>query len=311
MFNCVNRIVFLVISFFCVASLKAQPERIFSPDGNLELLFDINQGVPTYSIIYKRHQALMPSCMGLKLLSQDSDTSLYDGFKISDVKRSEFKEIWKPVWGEETSILNHYNEMAVTIQQAVHQRYMVIRFRVYNEGIGFRYEFPQQKNLNYFRIAEECTEFAMTGNHIAYWIPGDYDTQEYDYTKSRLSEIRSLMKGAITPNSSQTSFSPTGVQTSLMLKTDEGLYLNIHEAALVDYSCMNLNLDDKNYVFHSWLTPDAKGVKGYMQTPCKSPWRTVMVTDDARQILASRLILNLNEPCKLEDTSWIKPCKYI
>ena len=188
---------------------------------------------------------------------------------------------------------------------------MMIRFRLYNDGLGFRYEFPQQKNLNYFVIKEEHSQFAMAGDHTAFWIPGDYDTQEYDYTRSKLSEIRGLMKTAVTPNASQTPFSPTGVQTALQMKTDDGLYINLHEAALVDYSCMHLNLDDKNFVFESWLTPDAQGTKGYMQTPCHSPWRTVMVSDDARDILASKLTLNLNEPCKLEDTSWIKPVKYV
>ena len=177
--------------------------------------------------------------------------------------------------------------------------------------MGFRYEFPQQENLNYFVIKEEHSQFAMTGDHTAFWIPGDYDTQEYDYTESKLTEIRGLMKGAITDNASQTSFSPTGVQTSLQMKTADGLYINLHEAALVDYSCMHLNLDDKNLIFESWLTPDAMGDKGYMQTPCQSPWRTVIVSDDARDILASKLTLNLNEPCAYQDVSWIKPVKYI
>ena len=182
---------------------------------------------------------------------------------------------------------------------------------MFNDGLGFRYEFPQQKNLNYFIIKEEHSQFAMAGDHTAFWIPGDYDTQEYDYTTSRLSEIRGKMKDAITPNSSQYVFSPTGVQTALMMKTDDGLYINLHEAALVDYSCMHLNLDDKNMIFESWLTPDARGDKGHMQTPCVSPWRTVIASDDARNILAARVTLNLNEPCKIEDTSWIHPVKYV
>ena len=201
--------------------------------------------------------------------------------------------------------------MAVTLNQKVQNRNIIIRFRLYNDGLGFRYEFPQQENLNYFVIKEEHSQFAMTGDHTAFWIPGDYDTQEYDYTESKLTEIRGLMKGAITDNASQTSFSPTGVQTSLQMKTADGLYINLHEAALVDYSCMHLNLDDKNLIFESWLTPDAMGDKGYMQTPCQSPWRTVIVSDDARDILASKLTLNLNEPCAYQDVSWIKPVKYI
>ena len=240
-----------------------------------------------------------------------NDPGLMGGFACIDAKTSTFDETWEPVWGEVKSIRNHYNEMAVTLNQKAQNRNIIIRFRLYNDGLGFRYEFPQQENLNYFVIKEEHSQFAMTGDHTAFWIPGDYDTQEYDYTESKLTEIRGLMKGAITDNASQTSFSPTGVQTSLQMKTADGLYINLHEAALVDYSCMHLNLDDKNLIFESWLTPDAMGDKGYMQTPCQSPWRTVIVSDDARDILASKLTLNLNEPCAYQDVSWIKPVKYI
>ena len=246
--------------------------------------------------------------MGLEL---KNDPGLMGGFACIDAKTSTFDETWEPVWGEVKSIRNHYNEMAVTLNQKAQNRNIIIRFRLYNDGLGFRYEFPQQENLNYFVIKEEHSQFAMTGDHTAFWIPGDYDTQEYDYTESKLTEIRGLMKGAITDNASQTSFSPTGVQTSLQMKTADGLYINLHEAALVDYSCMHLNLDDKNLIFESWLTPDAMGDKGYMQTPCQSPWRTVIVSDDARDILASKLTLNLNEPCAYQDVSWIKPVKYI
>ena len=241
----------------------------------------------------------------------DIRSSLYDGFEVTGTTASTFDETWKPVWGEVKDIRNHYNELLVKLNQQNTGRQMNIRFRLYDDGLGFRYEFPQQKNLIYFVIQEEKTQFAMAGDHTAYWIPGDYDTQEYDYTTSRLSEIRKLMPEAITPNSSQTPFSPTGVQTALMMKTDDGLYINLHEAALVDYSCMHLDLDDENMIFESHLTPDAKGDKGYMQAPANTPWRTVIVSDDARKILASHLTLNLNEPCKLEDTSWIKPIKYI
>ena len=301
-------------------------EKVTSPSGNLVVNFDVKDGVPVYSMDYKGKQVVRESRLGLELISANGRNnfndfsfdnasvdkmSLYNGFEIAKTDRSGFDETWHPVWGEESAIRNHYNEMAVTLNQPKLDRHIVVRFRVYDEGMGLRYEFPQQENLNYFEIREEHTQFAMPGDITAYWIPGDYDTQEYDYTKSRLSEIRGLMKGAISANSSQTQYSPTGVQTSLMLKTDDNIYMNIHEAALVDYSCMNLNLDDKNFVFESWLTPDAVGKKGYMQTPCQSPWRTVMVSDDARDILSSRLILNLNEPCKLEDTSWIKPVKYV
>ena len=241
----------------------------------------------------------------------DSKTNLMTGFTVANTQTATFDETWTPVWGEEKEIRNHYNELTVTLNQAANDRQMVIRFRLFNDGLGFRYEFPQQKNLNYFVIKEEHSQFAMAGDHTAFWIPGDYDTQEYDYTTSRLSEIRGLMKKAYTENSSQKLATPTAVQTALMMKTDDGLYINLHEAALVEYSCMNLNLDDKNMVFESWLTPDAQGDKGYMQTPCHSPWRTVIVSDDARDILASRITLNLNDPCKYEDTSWIKPVKYV
>jgi hypothetical protein len=264
-------------------------------------------GTPVYELTYKQKPVIKQSKLGFEV----AGFSLRDGFKIIDSETATFDETWKPVWGEVKEIRNRYNELAVTFCQDKDERSMIIRFRLFDDGLGFRYEFPQQKSLNYFVITEEYTEFAMTGDHTAFWIPGDYDTQEYDYTQSRLSEIRNLMKTAITPNTSQTPFSDTGVQTALMMKTDEGLYINLHEAALVDYSCMHLNLDDKSMTFQSWLTPDAQGKKGYMQTPCHSPWRTVIVSDDARKILASQITLNLNEPCRLEDVSWIKPVKYI
>ena len=292
----------------CAAGmLKAQ--SLTSPNGELQMNFSVSpQGEPVYDLAYKGRTVLKPSKLGLEL---KDDPGLMDGFSIADVKTATFDETWEPVWGEEKQIRNHYNEMAVTLNQKAQERNIVIRFRLFDDGLGFRYEFPLQKNLNYFVIKEEHTQFAMTGDHTAFWIPGDYDTQEYDYTESKLSEIRGLMKGAITPNSSQTSFSETGVQTALQLKTDDGLYINLHEAALVDYSCMHLNLDDKNFVFESWLTPDAVGDKGYLQAPCVSPWRTVIVSDDARDILASRITLNLNEPCAYDDVSWIKPVKYV
>ena len=322
--------IFTLTSFICCA-LMANAQKLTSPDGNLVMNFSLNQeGAPVYELFYKDKAVIKPSTLGLELKKEDANkktsfewtdrtdidqldakTNLMTGFTISDTKNSTFNETWKPVWGEESEIVNHYNELAVTLNQASNDRHIIIRFRLFNDGLGFRYEFPQQKNLNYFIIKEEHSQFAMAGDHTAYWIPGDYDTQEYDYTISKLSEIRSKMKEAITPNSSQYVFSPTGVQTALMMKTDDGLYINLHEAALVDYSCMHLNLDDKNMIFESWLTPDVNGDKGYMQTPCNSPWRTVIVSDDARNILASRITLNLNEPCKIEDTSWIHPVKYV
>lgn len=253
-----------------------------------------SQGVPTYALSYKQKPVIKTSRLGLEL---KDDPGLMDGFTLAAADTSTFDETWTPVWGEESKIRNHYNELLVTLDQKARKRQLKVRFRVFDDGVGFRYEFPLSSNLNYFVIREEHTQFAMTGNHTAFWIPGDYDNQEYDYTESRLSEIRGLMKKALTYNSSQTPYSETGVQTALQMKTDEGLYINLHEAALKDYSCMHLNLDDKNFVFESWLTPDAQGNKGYMQAPCVSPWRTVIVSDDARDILASRMTLNLNEPC--------------
>lgn len=315
---------------FCCA-LMAQAEKLNSPDGNLVMNFSLNEaGAPVYELYFKNKVVIKPSTLGLELKKEDankktdfewtarkdhdrldSKTNLMTGFTVANTQTATFDETWTPVWGEEKEIRNHYNELTVTLHQAANDRQMVIRFRLFNDGLGFRYEFPQQKNLNYFVIKEEHSQFAMAGDHTAFWIPGDYDTQEYDYTTSRLSEIRGLMKKAYTENSSQKLATPTAVQTALMMKTDDGLYINLHEAALVEYSCMNLNLDDKNMVFESWLTPDAQGDKGYMQTPCHSPWRTVIVSDDARDILASRITLNLNDPCKYEDTSWIKPVKYV
>ena len=304
---CVKLTCFL-LALFASSALMAE-EKITSPNGQIKLTFSVSaQGEPVYELSYKDKVVIKPSKLGLEL---KDDPGLMTGFAIADVKTSTFDETWEPVWGEVKQIRNHYNEMAVTLKQAAQNRNIVIRFRVFDDGLGFRYEFPLQKNLNYFVIKEEHTQFAMAGDHKAFWIPGDYDTQEYDYTESKLSEIRGLMEGAITGNASQTQFSPTGVQTSLQMKTDDGLYINLHEAALVDYSCMHLNLDDKNLVFESWLTPDAQGNKGYLQAPCVSPWRTVIVSDDARDILASKITLNLNEPCAYEDVSWIKPVKYV
>lgn len=317
---------------FCLLFSTMKAQELKSPNGNLILKFSLqNNGVPTYSLTYKGKDVIKPSKLGLELkdnsdahtdfndfsIKGNTDTqkedkvSLLNGFELADSKTATFDETWKPVWGEVSSIRNHYNELAVTLNQKSTDRHILIRFRLFDDGLGFRYEFPDQKNLVYFVIKEEKTQFAMAGDHKAFWIPGDYDTQEYDYTTSKLSEIRGLMSKAITPNSSQTPFSPTGVQTALMMKTDDGLYINLHEAALINYACMHLNLDDKNFVFESWLTPDAQGDKGYMQAPCNTPWRTVIVSDDARDVLASHITLNLNDPCKIEDTSWIKPVKYV
>lgn len=298
----------LIISALLFSALNVDADVVTSPNGIVSIDFQLKNGIPTYKVDYKGKPVIKESRLGLELRD---GKNLMDGFEQLNATTSVFDETWQPVWGEVKEIRNHYNEYLAELKQTSTDRYMNIRFRVYDDGVGFRYEFPQQKNLVYFVIKEEHSQFAMTGDHTAWWIPGDYDTQEYDYTESKLSEIRSLLSNAVTSNASQTVFSPTGVQTSLQMKTDEGLYINLHEAALVDYSCMHLNLDDKNLVFESWLTPDADGFKGRLQTPCHSPWRTVMVSDDACDILSSHLILNLNEPCKIEDTSWIKPVKYM
>jgi hypothetical protein len=303
------KVIYVLFSLLLSWSSCVMAESITSPNGQIKLNFSLTgQGEPFYELYYKGKAVIKPSKLGLEL---KDDPGLMNGFTLVDTQTSTFDEMWKPVWGEVKQIRNHYNELEVTLNQQAQDRKIILRFRVYDEGIGFRYEFPLQRTLNYFVIKEEHSQFAMAGDHTAYWIPGDYDTQEYDYTESKLSEIRGLMKGAITPNSSQMTFSPTGVQTALQMKTVDGLYINLHEAALVDYSCMSLNLDDKNMVFESWLTPDAQGNKGHMQAPCHSPWRTVMVSDDARQLLASKLTLNLNEPCVYKDVSWIKPVKYV
>ncbi len=301
---------FLLLSFGVSALLSsATAQSLTSPDGHLSLDFTLSEsGEPTYSLIYKENDVVLPSKLGLSLRGGDD---LLEGFSEVSRESSSSDESWSPIWGEESSIRDNYNELAVTLNQEATSRTIVLRFRLYDNALGFRYEFPLQPNLNYFVIEEEQTQFAMSGDHTAFWIPGDYDTQEYDYVESKLSQIRSLMESAVTPNASQTPFSPTGVQTSLQLKSDEGLYINIHEAALVDYSCMHLELDDESMIFTSWLTPDAVGARGYLQAPASSPWRTVIVSEDARDILNSRITLNLNEPCAYEDTSWIKPVKYI
>ena len=288
---------------------RVHASEVTSPNGEMKLTFTLRDSKPYYSVSFRGKPVIKPSRLGYELHNAEN---LLEGFTQTGEKTSTFDETWTPVWGENKTIRNHYKELLVNLIQEKTGRVMNLRFRVYDEGVGLRYEFPQEgSKLNYFVVKEECTEFALTGDHIAWWIPGDYDTQEYEYSRSRLSEIRPLFKKKVTDNASQTSFSETGVQTSLQLKTDDGLYINLHEAALVNYPAMHLNLDDKNMVFRSWLTPDAQGIKGYLQTPCQSPWRTIMITDDARKVLSSHLILNLNEPCKIKDTSWIHPTKYV
>lgn len=305
-----------LLTFLLPLSVVAQ--QVKSPDGQVVLRFSLQaKGVPTYEMSYKGRPVVLPSHLGLELAKDKhaskglQETSLMEGFEETAHHTFTHDETWTPVWGETAQVRNHYNELEVQLRQPATERRMVLRFRVYNEGMGLRYEFPQQQQLNYFVIKEEHTQFAMAGDHTAWWLPGDYDTQEQETQQSKLSEIRARFHEAVNwDNSSVSVFSPTGVQTALQMKTKDGLYINIHEAACVDYATMHLNLDDKNMVFESWLTPDATGMKGYMQTPCQTPWRTVMVSDDARTMLSSKLIYNLNEPCKIEDTSWIKPIKY-
>jgi len=306
-------------------------QTLQSPDGVLEMTFQLTaDGTPQYALNYDGQKVILPSDLGFELrgvlkaqqLVYNADGTIskedrqpaqqfYEGFAVESVETATFDETWEPVWGEEAQIRNNYNELLVNLVQTSTERKMAIRFRLYNDGLGFRYEFPYQKNLSYFVIKEEMTQFALAGDHTAWWIPGDYDTQEYNFTESRLSEIAGKMQQAINPNDSQTPYSVNGVQTSLQMRTDSGLYINIHEAALLDYPCMHLELDPKTFTFVSHLTPDAQGWRGRMQTPCNTPWRTVQVAPSATAQLASRLILNLNEPCALESTDWIKPVKYI
>lgn len=298
--------------------LSVAAQTVSSPNGAISVSFSLaDGGRPTYEMTYKGRPVVKPSHLGLELAKDKhatkgfAETNLMDGFTESHSEVSSFDETWKPVWGETATIRNHYNELLISLSQDHTGRQMNIRFRVYDDGMGLRYEFPQQDSLVYFIVKEEHTQFAMTGDHTAWWLPGDYDTQEQETQESRLSEIRARFHDAVNwSNSSVANFSETGVQTSLQMKSQDGLYINIHEAALVNYPAMHLNLDDKHMVFESWLTPDATGNKAYVQVPFNTPWRTVMVSDDARDMLSSNLILNLNEPCKIEDTSWIHTTKY-
>ncbi|MBO4645685.1 MAG: glycoside hydrolase family 97 protein [Bacteroidales bacterium] len=312
---------FLLTALLAPAYAANTPATLKSPDGQLELTFTVQDGVPYYALNRNGKPVVLPSKMGFTLEWRDD---LAHAFVLKETKYSTFDETWEPVWGEEAHIRNHYNEMLVTLEQpagAVESAdgrsktiatVMQIRFRLYDDGLGFRYEFPIKNALVCFWIMEELTEFAMAGDHTAWWIPGDYDTQEYNYTQSKLSEIRNLWDaGHKNGGWPWTAFSKTGVQTALQMKTDDGLYINIHEAATLDFPTMHLDLNDTTMTFRAWLCPDATGYKGRIQAPCTTPWRTVMVCDKATDVLASRLILNLNEPCALEDVSWIHPVKYM
>mgnify|MGYP001097931660 FL=1 len=299
-----------LIAGLLVLYIPVTGQTLLSTDGNLSMTFSLtDNGTPRYSLDYKSKPAVRPSSLGFKL---KKGGDLKDGFEIVSVDTASVDTTWRPVWGEEAEIRDNHREMLVNLRQKSTNRLMSVRFRLFDDGLGFRYEFPMQKKLSYFVITDELTEFAMAGDHEAYWIPADYDTQEYEYTRSRLSDIASLADSVTGPTYIWVDRpSDKAVQTSLQMKTDDGLYINIHEAALVDYPCMHLELDNTNLVFKSLLTPDPAGDMAYMQTDCVTPWRTVIVSDDARDILASRITLNLNEPCKIEDTSWIKTCKYI
>jgi glucan 1,4-alpha-glucosidase len=305
----INVLRLVAMLWLCLLGMQAAAEEIKSPNANLTLTFTLQPGgVPTYSVTYKGRYVILSSKLGLELKNAPA---LTNGFSVTDSKTTTIDQTWQPVWGEVKNIRKHYNELALTLTQAETGRFILVRFRVFDDGLGFRYEFPRQPDLSYFVIKEERTQFALAGDHKAFWLPGDYDTQEYSTVTSNLSQVRGLMKSAVTSNASQTVFSDTGLQTPLMLKSKDGLYINIHEAALIDYSCMSLELDDKNFVVESHLTPDAQGDKGYLQTPAVSPWRTLIVSDRAGDILESKLVLNLNEPTKYKDVSWIKPIKYV
>ena len=297
----------LVASCSSVTEME-QIHTMTSPDGRLEMtLYMDGQGTPFYALEYQERDVILPSSLGFEL----SCGSFRDGFEVQGVDTLTFDEIWEPVWGEEDRIRNHYKETAIGLVQTSSGRKMVLRFRLYDDGLGFRYEFPSQEGMDSFTVKEELTQFALGADHVAWWIPCDYDTQEYEYTQSRLSQIESLMPEVLDANDPQTTYSLNGVQTSLQMRSDDGMYINIHEAALVDYPCMHLELDPETFTFTSHLTPDAQGCKGHIHAPFRTPWRTIQVAPSAVDQLASRLILNLNEPCAYEDVSWIKPVKYV
>lgn len=303
--------IILTFSILMFTTWISSAQELSSPNGRLKTYFSVDKsGQPIYRLTYDNKYVVKDSKLGFILLN-DRIGNLTDGFNIINTETSSFDETWSPVWGEEDTYRNKYNELLVNLKQLGTGREMAIRFRLFDDGLGFRYEFPSQKNLTYFTIKEEVTEFAMTGNHTAFWLPGDYDTEEYDVTESRISEIRSLYNKERTYNASQHGMDKIGVQTPLQLKTDDGLYINIHEAALIDFPAINLEIDDNNFIFRTHLTPDATGAKGHVQTAFNTPWRTIIVSNDARDILSSKLVYNLNEPCAIKDVSWIKPMKYM
>ncbi|GLB48999.1 alpha-glucosidase [Neptunitalea sp. Y10] len=287
----------------------SQAQTITSPNNELTLSFHLtDEGTPQYSLTYKGKAVIKPSTLGIELTR---GASFLNNFEITETKETETNTTWNPVWGEQKTIVNHYKELLITLNQPSENRTLLVRFRLFNDGLGFRYEFPKQDHLKYFVIKEEHTQFQLAGNHKIFWIPGDYDTNEYAYKTSKISEIAAIQKEGIEYISAQSPIETTSVQTPSMMKSEDGLYINIHEAALVNYPAMALEVDPETFAMKSHLTPDAVGNKGYMQTQTQTPWRTIIVSDDARDILASNLILNLNEPTDYQDTSWIKPMKYI
>lgn len=292
-----------------VAPFLVKGQTISSPDKNLSLKFELKNGVPSYELSYKGKPVIKPSKLGIEIKDAPS---FMDGFTVKNTAQSTVDDSWNPIMGEEKTIRNNYTELVVTLSQEKNNgRYINLKFRLFNDGLGFRYEFPKQKDLSYFIIKEEHTEFKLAGDHKIFWIPGDYDTNEYAYMTSKISEIPGLQKKATIEINAQQPIKNPSVQTPSMMKSADGLYLNIHEAALINYPAMFLNVDTATMTFSSHLTPDAVGNKGYMQTEAQTPWRTIVVSDKATEILASKLILNLNEPTKYKDVSWIKPVKYI
>ncbi|MGC4039471.1 MAG: glycoside hydrolase family 97 protein [Flavobacterium sp.] len=293
-----------LLTVFCMNAQSVQ-----SPSKEIKVDFKLSEnGKPSYTVSYKNKPVILNSLLGIYL---KNDTDLASDFKIDEVKNSTFNESWKPVLGEQAVIQNNYNELTIALKQDKSNRKMNIVFRIYNEGVAFRYEFPKQPNLNYFIISDEKSEFNLTGNHKAFWLPGDYDSQEYAYNETPLSDVDTEKLDLNNGIGLKRIFSKYGVQSPLMMKTADGLYINIFEAAVVNYSVMHLDLNTKTYSLTSHLVPNAIGDKAYLQAPCATPWRTIMVSSDARDIVGSKMILNLNEPCKIEDTSWIKPMKYV
>ncbi len=298
----------ILIPFMLFLAIMVQSQTLVSPDGNLKMKFSVANGQPTYQLSFQNKEVIKTSKLGIEA----EGVSLKDHFQITDSTRASFDQSWNPVWGNYKTIRSQYNELCLELtQNQQYNRKIKIRFRLFDDGLGFRYEFPEQKHLNYFIISDEITEFNLTGDHKAFCMPGDYDTNEFPYTTALISQIQEKMEISMKIKPVETKTPGLTVQTPLMLKSADGLYINIHEAALVGFPAMLLNVDDKGFSLTSHLTPDKLGKKGYFQAPVLSPWRTILVSDDARDILASSTILNLNEPNKIEDTSWIKPMKFI